>query len=461
MKQSKLLGIDMTGFDMSRYVKQLRGIVKWKKNRGRGLLNFNVGSGKTLCGVIAHKKMQQKDKNRSTIVVVPTQPLLEQWKKEIEVFNLKNIEVYIINTALTSNLSCNLLVLDECHLYCSSERIKILNLKHNWCLGLTGTPYRKDGLEYKLLSYIPIVDTIMYDDSVKLGYVEDVKIYNLAVPLSKEDKFKLRNHNIKFVESLKFFNDFKEMMSCLNKHNALQYSTKYSTQGNYIDPKIVQISAVNGNRHMQQRKKLLNVSQAKLDEVINILKVFDERCLTFGLDTSFSDKITEAFPKEAISYHTNVEPIIIKVRKEKFYKTEKAAINFKEKTAYSKIKKTEDGWLVYWNINKKLPEKDSLEYILNKFKNPVANLRIINTALKLKQGVSINELALVIITSRHGSWNDFEQILGRACRLYEGKRPILINLYHPSTQDEKWLREATKNFKNNTKWITNINEIDR
>jgi len=459
MKQSKLLNIDMTEFDMSRYVKQLRGIVKWKRNKGRGLLNFNVGSGKTLCGIIAHKKMQQKDKNRSTIVVVPTQPLLEQWNKEIKTFSLTKIKVYIINTALKADLSCNLLILDEVHLFCSNERIKILNLKHNWCLGLTGTPFRKDGLESRMLGYIPIVDTIKFDDSVKLGYVEDVQIYNLAIPLSKGDNYKLKGFNIKFIEALKFFDDFQMMMACINKNNAQKYSEKYSGS-DYIDPKLIQITALNGNRAMQMRKKLLNISEAKLQGVIDILNTFDERVLTFGLDTSFSDKITEAFPKEAISYHTNVEPIIIKQKKEKLYKTEIAAKRNKEKIPYSKIKETKDGFLLTWNVDRKLPSKDALEYILTKFKDYRANLRIINTALKLKQGVSINELGLVIITSRHGSWNDFEQILGRACRLYEGKRPKLINLYHPGTQDEKWLREATKNFKDKIKWITNIKEIE-
>lgn len=458
MKQSKLLGIDMTGFDMSRYVKQLRGIVKWKHNRGKGTLNLSVGTGKTLCGIIAIKKIQQKDKNRSAIVVVPTQPLLEQWKKDIVNFNLKNVEVYVINTALTITKSTDLLILDESHLYASQERIKILNLKHNWCLGLTGTPYRKDGLEINLLKYIPIVDTIKYDDSVKLGYVEDVKIYNLAVPLYKKDKNMIARHSIELTKSLKFFNDFKEMMSCLNKENAKRYSIRNFTGNNYIDPKTVQITAVQGNRALQKRKNLLNSSNAKLEQVIEILKTFNERVLTFGLDTKFSDKITEAFPKEAISYHTNVESVVIKQRKEKLYKTDKAAVRNKKKIPYSKIEKVDDGYLLYWNVDKKIPKKDVLEHILKKFKDYRANLRIINTALKLKQGVSINELGLVVITSRHGSWNDFEQILGRACRIYEGKRPKLINLYHPNTQDEKWLKEATKNFKN-IKWIKNINEI--
>jgi len=140
--------------------------VKKVKESDLGILMAPPGSGKTVmaCKLIADRKV-------STLILVHRQPLLEQWKESISSF-LK-IPIREIGTLsgskkkMTGKIDVGMLqsisrmedlseiaekysqiIIDECHhIPATSFEAILKQLPARYVLGLSATPYRKDGLE--------------------------------------------------------------------------------------------------------------------------------------------------------------------------------------------------------------------------------------------------------------------------------------------------------------------------
>ena len=70
--------------------------------------------GKTKLAIDCFKKVLTKYPTLKAIVVVPTEPLKEQWTNILDSQGLSlNTEVLIINTASKTQHKCDLLILDE------------------------------------------------------------------------------------------------------------------------------------------------------------------------------------------------------------------------------------------------------------------------------------------------------------------------------------------------------------
>lgn len=137
-----------------------------------GVLVAPPGAGKTVlaCGVIAHRATP-------TVVVVDRQPLLDQWRERLQEhlgLSRKQIGVIgagrsrphgIVDIAMVQSLArrddvaeltaaYGLVVVDECHHVPATtfERVVRQIAAPAW-LGLTATPYRRDGLEGLITMY--------------------------------------------------------------------------------------------------------------------------------------------------------------------------------------------------------------------------------------------------------------------------------------------------------------------
>lgn len=148
---------------------QAAGLARMKPN-DIGIVVMPPGSGKTVlgCALIAERKV-------ATLILVHRQPLLDQWKERLQQFlALGDIKIGVITGAkqnpggkidiamiqsLAKNPDLSLLaarysqvIVDECHrIPAASFEGVIKTFKARYVLGLTATPYRKDGLERILL----------------------------------------------------------------------------------------------------------------------------------------------------------------------------------------------------------------------------------------------------------------------------------------------------------------------
>jgi superfamily II DNA or RNA helicase len=178
--------------------------VKKMKETDCGILMAPPGAGKTVmaCKLIAERKV-------STLVLVHRQPLLEQWKERISSF-LK-IPIKEIGTLsgtkkkMTGKIDVGMLqsigrledfteiaekysqiIVDECHhIPATSFEAILKQLPARYVLGLSATPYRKDGLEkIMFLQCGPIRHEIQPSEVSELP--KEVSIYETALVFPDE-----------------------------------------------------------------------------------------------------------------------------------------------------------------------------------------------------------------------------------------------------------------------------------
>ena len=151
-----------------------------------GVLSAPAGSGKTVIGAAAIAK-----RNTNTLVMVNRKPLMEQWrlqlstllgidKKEIGVIGSgKNNPTGIIDVAMIQTLDLGngvddrvanygFVIMDECHHVGAESFEKVLGqAKAKYILGLTATPYRRDGHQPIIhMQCGPIIHRINDKDSI-------------------------------------------------------------------------------------------------------------------------------------------------------------------------------------------------------------------------------------------------------------------------------------------------------
>lgn len=161
-----------------------------------GILEAKTGAGKTFVGthIIGHRKVP-------TLIVVHNKELLHQWKSAIEQFlgyqagligdgkcEIKPISVGIVNSINTQlpkikDKYCQLIG-DEIHRVCGNTWQSVFTtMKCKYRLGLSATPYRRDGLNM-LIQYLcgPIVHQIDPAELTKIGAVLVPQIIKRRTP---------------------------------------------------------------------------------------------------------------------------------------------------------------------------------------------------------------------------------------------------------------------------------------
>lgn len=171
-------------------------------NGGGGLLDVEPGKGKTVMGLNIISKIKKK-----TLVIVHKSFLLNQWKERIEQFlpdakvgsiqgqicdvENKDIVIGMLQTMCSKKMDESIIcqfgltIYDECHHLSAEVFSNVMNnIITNYCLGLSGTMTRKDGLT-KVFKYFigPVVHKEKSDNNVK------VTINTLLFEDPENDKF--------------------------------------------------------------------------------------------------------------------------------------------------------------------------------------------------------------------------------------------------------------------------------
>lgn len=183
---------------------QAKALTLWVENGRRGIVSAVTGGGKTILALEAIRTFP----GSTSLVVVPTLALLDQWWVEIaDYLNLRLDEVHILrthgkvrrgtvnlavlNTASTIRqpLGDCLLVIDECHKAASPTFSAVLDLQPSATLGLSATPERQydDGLDALLIPALgPVLMRYTYRDALAEGVIVPFRLHNIVFELESE-----------------------------------------------------------------------------------------------------------------------------------------------------------------------------------------------------------------------------------------------------------------------------------
>lgn len=473
--------------DVKKLIRQLRGCVKFIRNGGRGTLEWCTGMGKTFAAMLIIKKLQKRNPNRNATVIVPTIQLKDQWEEEIRSFGLKNVSVYVINTVVLTPLTIktDLLILDEIHRFASIEFMKVFNLvQYRFILGLTATIERLDGNHSLLVSHAPVVDTISLSEARINKWISEYIEFNLGITMTDADQKVYDEITMKYNKFFKMFGfDFDLAMKCqAGKSKSpggidgptvrLQYamimgwdSVKDANNKHHLwHPDTIAGYAIQFGKYMRLRKEYLYKAQCKIDMAEKLANHFTGRkIITFSESTEFADRVTNVIPG-SLSYHSYIPGETIEVDKRRVFKTEAASIKFYDSKVNTLKTLKRTGKEVIWKEAKKLSPKFTRSEMLRKFEDNRYNLRVINTAKALDQGLDVADIEIAMIFSRTSNPTQQIQRIGRSARKFKfasgvDKIALVINVYIIGTQDEKWLKAAQSKSKNSISWITSIDQI--
>jgi superfamily II DNA or RNA helicase len=395
-----------------RTLKQTSDIEKWVKSGAKGYFEWATGTGKSYLACLAIKLCNERHSDKQINVVVPTNVLAEAWKDEkkghIKIHNLKNVNVYVINTYVKSVHDCALLVIDEVHT-ATGAKSKYFNTvidktKFNWILCLSAT-LEKEHKEFLHKRNINCISKLTADEAVNNGWLSPYRILCVPIELSEIDRERYDKMHKEFNKHFATFNfDFELAMKCVtNENERLKLSNKLNWDINRVNVAVFRFQA-----NMLMRKNFLYHIESKINAAIEITKTLGMQSILFGQSIAGADKISNELGEECVEYHSKL-----------------GAKQLKEN-----LKRLKDG-------------RTKVKYI--------------SSAKGLEAGFDLPNLQLGVTWSRTSKALRATQTLGRCLRKYEGKIAYFIELYVPDTQDARWLDNSLKGQKN----VLKLNSIEQ
>ena len=280
---------------MTRDERQALGVQKWVDSRLKGTLCWATGVGKTRGGILAIKRFQTKNPTHSVLVVVPSDPIKDQWVEELTKFKVK-ATVITMYMASRYEYECTLLVIDEIHKAAAPTLVKLFdNIKYKVILGLTATFERTDGRDRILAQHAPVVDTITIQEAVQNGWLSKFKEYKVLIEPENLEQYEKVNRE--FQEHFSFFDyDFNLAMNCATDWKIrLAEAKRRVPNGDWHDMnKQLMIHAAGFSRTLQARKKFIQENPKKLEIAKLILeKRKDKKCITFSSTVAQAENLAK------------------------------------------------------------------------------------------------------------------------------------------------------------------------
>lgn len=285
---------------LTRTERQKDALKEWMKHKCHGTFEFCTGFGKTYTSIMGVKALLQKFPNLNVLIVVPSETLENQWNQKIDEQGLQFVcRVGIINTIVTQQNECDLLIIDEIHKTGSDVFSKVFSkVKYKFILGLTATLERLDGRHIYIEKFCPVVDKITSIEAVANGWLAENVEYKVILDVDDIDIY--NKLTTEFNEHFEFFNrDFNKAMSMLGpegyKKRALYRDELCKLNPNF-DPKetfkLVTYHATALARVLQSRKKFINTHPKKLELTREIIKYRpNSKIITFSATIDIAEKI--------------------------------------------------------------------------------------------------------------------------------------------------------------------------
>jgi superfamily II DNA or RNA helicase len=369
---------------------QQEAISAWWKVGRCGVVILPTGAGKSLVAQMAIGATK-----RSTLVVVPTIDLMNQWydlllscfQAEVGLIGGGYYELGAITVTTYASAfrfmerlgnQFGLLIFDECHhlpssVYRYASELSIAPFR----LGLTATPERADGGDSQLESLVG--PTVFRREAHELAgeYLADYSVVRINVKLSPEERARYEEERAVFRQFL--------------RDKGIDLGGIYGWQ------RFVAASARSeeGRRAMQayrESKRIALGTEAKLRVLSNLLERHPkERALVFTAENEMVYRISEQFLVPAITHHTGI--------------------------------KERRHWLEAFNKGEVLA---------------------LATSKVLNEGVNIPEASVAVVLSGSGSTREHIQRLGRILRKQPGKEAILYEVVASETTEENISRRRSE-----------------
>lgn len=361
---------------------QREAIDEWRRHERCGTVILPTGAGKSLVAQMAIEQTK-----RSTLIVVPTIDLMNQWydlllssfQAEIGLIGGGYYEVGALTITTYASAfrfmerlgnQFGLIVFDECHHLPSSvfryaAEMSIAPFR----LGLTATPERADGAERGLERLIGPIVYRREAHEMAGEYLADYTIVRINVRLSPEEK-------ILYERERDIFRRFvREKGIDFGGLDGWQSFVRASAQTEA------------GRRAMmayRESKRIALGSDSKMRVLADLLaRHREDRTLIFTAENEMVYRISEKFFIPAITHHTG-----IKERRE---------------------------WLEAFNRG---------------------DVLALATSKVLNEGVNIPEAAVAVVLSGSGSTREHIQRLGRILRKQPGKEAVLYEVVASETTEE-------------------------
>ena len=366
---------------------QRKALNAWAAQGFVGSVIAGTGFGKSRVGVLA---VEHALKNGGeALILVPTVQLQDQFIEEFDKWGVshENVEVMCYQSAYKlKGKHYTIVVCDEIHLGLSPEYRKFFeNNKFNRLLCMTAT--LPEDVEYNFLldQLAPTAYKISLDKCVKLGIVSPYEITCVPVELTEEERLTYKKINNKYIY-------WKYQLGQFDAFNeARRIMANRSATG------VQKQAAAQFYRCIRARKQIVDFAENKIDKFQQIYASnTDRKILVFGGANEFTDRLCNSIPN-GMAYHSN------KTKKQK-------------------------------------------ELALESFKNDTINVLFSTKALN--QGFDVPNANMGIICGITSKSLSMIQRVGRLIRFQEDKIGKIYIVYVADSQEEKWLRKATKSLKN-------------
>ncbi len=438
-KKSSQLSLDMRTVPPEKWRLVSDSVVlhKWQSDclekwlvQGKGTVKVATGGGKTIFALATAQVLQnRKEPDLRLAVIVPTIPLMRQWRDELKDANIPEssiglmggeekvetssdlrILICVINSArehlpaLIARLNWSsklLLIFDECHRANATKARKIFNANPRYTLGLSATPETDQGNEgasaneaYATSEVGRAIGPIIFDFSLKESLTADLltpfEVWHIGLPLMDEE----------VVEYSRLSREISE----LHKDLQVAHRRSKSRQG-FIAWCQTQSSRNKDSNATQfigmtsERKRLIYRAKSRNNLTLRILSL------------AMKDK-----SRRAIVFHESIDEV--------------------NQLFSDSLKKKIPAVLEHSKLPRKLREEN-----IDVFRRGIA--RTIISAKSLIEGFNVPSADLGIIAASSGSVRQRIQSLGRMLRKKKtNETAIIFVLYIIDTVDGKIYQDA-------------------
>lgn len=283
---------------------QEEALERWKSDR-KGVLVLPTGSGKTYIGMAAIAEV-----NAPAFVVVPTLDLVDQWKKELQKFDVdigeytgrqKTLEPITISTydsaynqAENIGNRFKLIIFDEVHHLAAEGYRHIAELfAAPYRLGLTATYEREDDKHEDLPRLLGGKVYEIETEELTGEYLAEYTVERINVDLTPAEQRR-------YDEKVEVFRDYL-ISSNIQMRGPKDYKKVVMRSGN--DP-----AAWKAVRARNEARNIAYNSEAKLDELSNLLQIHrNDRIIIFTRYNDLVHDIADRYLIPPITHRTNKE----------------------------------------------------------------------------------------------------------------------------------------------------------